>query len=365
MTLKIKIQNSWEIDLVRHVQHPYDAKRYYDSIVVARVFSGAQPMHLQGPLEIHFVDNHFSNIDNLNYQQLHNTLSKFFNPVVFLSDNPYDQILAPDYFKFQVDSELLNYSTKFITDSVKQCHPFEFHNDMMMFGLHILRPDVHRLAILVQLDRENLLPITDCRLGFDRAPLMADERWRSSGIDLCCKMMQISHLEVLDLIDRMPKSDRSFLNKGQDIRSSTAHQMDLEKNNLNKNFLVEIVCQSSVGNNVSVDNEKICRCIITGQPFILLGNNHAYQNMRKFGIRTYDSIWNEDWDELEFEQLQTKITKIGAVCKQLAQDYTVEELFLKTKEIRDHNYNVVQNNVIQGHIDKEFITKVFGLPINQ
>jgi hypothetical protein len=38
-----------------------------------------------------------------------------------------------------------------------------------------------------------------------------------------------------------------------------------------------------------------------------------------------------DWDELDFDQLQTKIIKIGSVCRQLAQDYTVEELFLKTK----------------------------------
>jgi hypothetical protein len=293
MTLKINIQNSWEIDLIRHVQYPYDSKRYYDAIVLARVFSEAQPMHLQGPLEIHFIDNHFSNIDNLNYQQLHNTLSKFFNPVVFLSDNPYDQNLAPDYFKFQFDSELRGHSKKFLADSLKQCHPFEFHSDMMMFGLHILRPDVHRLGILVQFARESLLPITDCRLGFDRAPLMADERWRSSGIDLCCKMMQISHLEVLDLIDHLPKSDRSFLNKGQDIRSGAFHHKDLEKSNLNKNFLIEIICQSSAVNNVSIQNEKIERCLVTGQPFILLGNKHAYQNLKQVGFRTYDSIWNE------------------------------------------------------------------------
>jgi hypothetical protein len=360
MTLKIKIQNSWEIDLVRHVQHPYDAKRYYDSIVLARVFAEAQSTHLQGPLEIHFIDNHFSNIDNLNYQQLHNTLSKFFSPVVFFSDNPYDQVLAPDYFEFQVESELLDHSRKFMADSLKQCHPFEFHNNMMMFGLHILRPDVHRLGILVQLARENLLSMTDCRLGFNRAPLMADECWRSSGIDLCCKMMQISHLEVLDLIDRLPKSDRSFLNKGQDIRSNAAPQMDLEKYNLNKNFLIEIICQSSVGNNVLISDEKIKRCLVTGQPFILLSNKHAYRHLKKYGFRTYDSIWNEDWDELEFEQLQTKIAKIGSVCKQLAQNYTVEELFLKTKEIRDHNYNFVQE-----HFDEQFITKVFGFPIKQ
>jgi hypothetical protein len=360
MTLKINIHNSWEIDLVRHVQHPYDAKRYYDAIVLARVFSQAQPMHLQGPLEIHFVDNHFSNIDNLNYQQLHNTLSKFFNPVVFLSDNVYDQILAPDYFKFQVDSGLLGQTRRFMADSLKQCHPFEFHSDMMMFGLHILRPDVHRLGILVQLARENLLPITDCRLGFDRASIMADERWRSSGIDLCCKMMQISHLEVLDLIDRLPKSNRSFLNKGQDIQTDTAHQMDVEKNKLNKNFLIEIICQSSAVNNVLISDEKIKRCILTGQPFILLSNKHAYQHLRKAGFRTYDSIWNEDWDDLDFNQLPTKITKIGSVCRQLAQDYTVEELFLKTKEIQDYNYNFAREQLSNG---VELITKVFGLPI--
>jgi hypothetical protein len=189
---------------------------------------------------------------------------------------------------------------------------------------------------------------------------MADERWRASGIDLCCKMMQISHLEVLDLIDRLPKSNRSFLNKGQDIRADLTHQMDLEKNNLNKNFLIEIVCQSSVGNNVLISDEKIKRCIMTGQPFILLSNKHAYQNLRKGGFRTYDSIWNEDWDELDFDQLPTKITKIGSVCRQLAQNYTVEELFLKTKEIRDYNYNFGQDQHNKG---VELITKVFGLPV--
>jgi len=357
MTLQIKIQNSWEIDLVRHVQHPHDSKHYYDAIVLARVFSQAQPTHLQGPLEIHFIDNHFSNVDNLNYQQLHNTLSKFFNPVVFLSDNPYDQILAPSYFNYQEDPSGAEHLTNYELAFMKQCEPFEWHRAMIMFGLYVLRPDVHRLGILVQFARENLFSMTDCRIGFDRAPLMADERWRSSGIDLCCKMMQISHLEVLDLIDRLPKSDRSFLNKGQDIQFGASHQMDLEKNNLNKNFLVEIICQSSVADNVLGHNEKISRCLMTGQPFILLANKHAYQNLRKFGFRTYDSIWNEDWDELEFEQLETKITKIGSVCKQLAQDYTVEELFLKTKEIRDHNYNFVQE-----HFDEQLITRVFGFP---
>jgi hypothetical protein len=325
--------------------------------VVARVFSEAQPMHLQGPLEVYFVDNQFSNIDNLNYQQLHNTLSKFFNPVVFLSDNPYDQILAPSYFNYQEDPTGTDHLDKYELDSIKQCDPFEWHNDMMMFGLHTLRPDVHRLAILVQFARENLFSMTDCRIGVERWEFGADEFWRRSGIDLCCKMMNISHLDMLDLIDRLPRSDRLFRKKSQELQSMKSATLDIEKNNLNKNFLIEIICQSSVADNVFVFNEKISRCLLTGQPFILLANKHAYQNLRKCGFRTYDSIWDEDWDELESEQLQTKIIKIASMCKQLAQNYTVEELFLKTKEIGDHNYNFFQE-----HVGESSITRVFGFP---
>jgi hypothetical protein len=356
MTLTVNIENSWRIDLLRHIQHPHDSKIYYNAIVLARVFSQAKPTQLNGPLEIHFRDNHFSNVDSLNYIELHKSLSKFFNPVTFLSDNPYDILLAPDYFKFKDDIELASASEKFNVELIEANQPLMWHDNMKMFGLHIKRPDVHRLGMMIQFNRNGLFNHTDCRLGFSSAPLMADEYWRSSGIDLCCKMMQESHLDVLQLIDSLPKSDRSFLTKGADIQSGRAEQYDREKNILNKNFVVEIICQSSFANNVFNTTEKINRCLAMGQPFIILGNKHIYKHLRTMGVKTFNSIWNETWDDLDATELHTKITKIGAVCNELATKYSAKELFLATQKIRDHNYNYTKE-----HSRMHCIKEIFNL----
>jgi hypothetical protein len=151
----------------------------------------------------------------------------------------------------------------------------------------------------------------------------------------------------------LPKSDRSFLTKGSDIRSGKVNQLDREKNILNKNFLVEIICQSSFSDNVFNTTEKINRCLATGQPFIILGNKHIYKHLQTLGLRTFNSIWDESWDDFDSTELLSKIVKIGAVCNELAVKYSTKELFLKTQEIRDHNYNFIKKHASYINVMKD------------
>jgi hypothetical protein len=345
MTLKVTFLSSREIELIRHLQHVHDAKDYYNALVLKKVFDKATFAHFYQPLELHFEDNHFSNVDILNYKALHKTLSKFFNPVKFTSDNKYDEILDPEYFTYCISDYTFQSVNQFWQATVNNNQTLTYHDSMKMFGLHTLRPDVHRLAALVAFEKQDLWPHTDCKIGFSGNYLMADETWRSSGLDLCAKTMQISHMDILALLDKLPKSSRFFRNKGQEIQSQQMTILDVEKNSLNANFLIEIICDSSHSDHTFGCSEKFIRCLLLKQPFIIVGRQHTYRTFHRGGIRTFDHLWPETWDNFNSTELQLKVSSVAQTCRHIVDTYTVKDLYEMTRDTVEHNYDMIKDSL--------------------
>lgn len=351
------------INQIRSFAYPSEVKQYYHDRVVSEVFKKASLEDFQKPLQINFVDNHHSNVDYLNYKELHQLLSGYFSSVKFCSDNIIDSVLDSTYFEFLMDNGYIQDEKKYLNSLPET---ISWHDDKKMFGLYLSRPDVHRFCILIEFYKRGLLECTECMLGFNKSDLMADEHWRDSGIDLACKIMGVSHEYLFNIIERLGKHGRDYKIRGDEVSSvdgvKSTFDIDYNKKSwLNNNFVIEVICQSSATDNTFMLSEKIEKLLILGQPFIIVGAKYTYKNLQNFNIKTYSEFWDESWDELPYTRLKEKIENIAMTCEFIAKTYTPEEIFNKTKLIGEHNnkthtntiktYNTTQHHEMMMNID--------------
>jgi hypothetical protein len=65
-------------------------------------------------------------------------------------------------------------------------------------------------------------------------------------------------------------------------------------------FNVELICESYTLGNAFFPTEKTVRPIVGNKPFIVYGPKNYLNNLREQeGFQTFNSIWNEDYDQLE------------------------------------------------------------------
>ena len=96
--------------------------------------------------------------------------------------------------------------------------------------------------------------------------------------------------------------------------------------------------------------EKTIKSLITGQPFVVVSTPYFLQNLRLLGFKTYDTIWNEEYDTVL--TYQERIVKIQELMNNLINiDWSVKKTELM--QIQQHNQQVFNNMV---HIaNQEFI----------
>jgi len=85
--------------------------------------------------------------------------------------------------------------------------------------------------------------------------------------------------------------------------------------------------------------EKIFKPIVMYQPFIIFSGKHSLQYLKKYGFKTFDSCWDESYDEEENTSKRfTKITKVITDIINLdAKEYA--KLIAKTTKITHYNKN--------------------------
>lgn len=62
--------------------------------------------------------------------------------------------------------------------------------------------------------------------------------------------------------------------------------------------------------------EKTIKPLITGMPFVLAGTAYFLKNLRELGFVTYNSLWDESYDEIE--DFETRMTAVAQLCNSLA-----------------------------------------------
>ena len=96
--------------------------------------------------------------------------------------------------------------------------------------------------------------------------------------------------------------------------------------------------------------EKTIKCLITGQPFIIVSTPYFLHHLKQLGFQTYDTIWNEDYDTvLNYSE---RIVKIQELVNNLVDIDWIDKKS-KLVQIQQHNQRTFNN---LAHIaNKEFI----------
>ena len=120
------------------------------------------------------------------------------------------------------------------------------------------------------------------------------------------------------------------------------------------NICVETLYYSVINNNSCFDDilhitEKTMRNIMLKIPFVLVGNRYTLARMRSFGFKTFNSIIDESYDEMDDSIRYIKSIESG---KQLLSVWDSDEV----QYILDYNWNILTSkNHINTLFDSLFI----------
>jgi len=94
-------------------------------------------------------------------------------------------------------------------------------------------------------------------------------------------------------------------------------------------------------------SEKLSLAILSKIPFVVLGDRHYLQHLKKLGFKTFDKFWSEDYDHKnEDDRIGVLATTINDIinffhCK--ADEYNNTIYSKEMQEILEHNYNHYKN----------------------
>jgi len=101
---------------------------------------------------------------------------------------------------------------------------------------------------------------------------------------------------------------------------------------------------AETGNGGCNDNffitEKTIKSLISGMPFVVFSTHRFLENLRKLGFKTFDSIWDENYDCIEDNE--ERATAIVNLCDSLC-NYDWGDIKQKLQEITIHNRLMFMN----------------------
>jgi hypothetical protein len=98
--------------------------------------------------------------------------------------------------------------------------------------------------------------------------------------------------------------------------------------------------------------EKIFKPIVARQPFVLLGCAGNLKYLRKYGFKTFDAFWNEEYDTIQdpLERMQAVVRLINQICSLSTKE--LERMLRDMNEVLEYNY--------QWFYSKKFIDLVWN-----
>ena len=88
--------------------------------------------------------------------------------------------------------------------------------------------------------------------------------------------------------------------------------------------------------------EKTFKPIVMQQPFILVGSRHGLAYIREYGFKTFDSIWDESYDDLPDHERMAAIADLCADISSWNQTQLLEAHY-KAQSIVEHNFRWFYN----------------------
>jgi hypothetical protein len=98
----------------------------------------------------------------------------------------------------------------------------------------------------------------------------------------------------------IPSLDKQIVQNYFTLPELSPAQMTTSLLNHYPRFNVELICESYTLGDAFFPTEKTVRPIVGNKPFIVYGPKNYLNNLREQeGFQTFNSIWNEDYDQLE------------------------------------------------------------------
>jgi hypothetical protein len=200
------------------------------------------------------------------------------------------------------------------------------------FGLFIGRNTVARNVIMYEsyqqwhndflFSRFSDSPVGDWNTAFE--PL---DQWLSLN----------QHSQIKDWYDNCPVTSldqAKFRDQFQDDKNTNASLLD----HYHK-FDVELVAETMTMGTTFFPTEKTVRPIMAMKPFVVYGPKNYLKNLKKLGFKTFDSVWDEAYDNYSGPE---RWQKIKPVIQNIIDNPIIVN---KCQSIIDHNKKILTKKV--------------------
>lgn len=152
---------------------------------------------------------------------------------------------------------------------------------------------------------------------------------------------------------------RSITSPERDASNPSTYTLfDQHTQHLIKNSSISIITESHPYQSMTdfMPTEKIIRTIAAQRPFVVLGTHHYLKHLRDMGYKTFDSLWNEDYDREP--NMWKRIDMIADTVKHI-NTMDLNSIAEQIQSITQHNLNMLQTRTtldrVHTTIDPELV----------
>lgn len=124
---------------------------------------------------------------------------------------------------------------------------------------------------------------------------------------LCMNRIDKEHRRAVYEVLKDKPGNSSYQQMGKELKYKGFSYLEYDKHydnlsnlfTLKKNFntsLFSIVTESQYFERYGIVSEKTMNAIVAGHPFIVIGHQHILEDIRAYGFKTYDHIFDEGYD---------------------------------------------------------------------
>lgn len=211
------------------------------------------------------------------------------------------------------------------------------------FGLFIGRSNWQRLGLAAHL-MQHYRDQTLIRFHYDNKD---DFHQSNFGLEQLIQKNWDKRHEVMAVLDLLPMVQEK---ENYPILWNT-RAFDLHKQYLQ--ILVDIVCETYFTGRTFFITEKTLRNFVFKRPFIIQGPKHFLTNLKKLGFQTFDTWWDEGYDQdADDARLQSICNNIDWIGQQT--DSTLIQWHNEMQPVLEHNFDTFLNLT-----NKQILTTTF------
>tara|TARA_R110002153_G_C13137773_1_gene480598 strand:+ start:195 stop:791 length:597 start_codon:yes stop_codon:yes gene_type:complete len=155
-------------------------------------------------------------------------------------------------------------------------------------------------------------------------------------------------LQALPL--HLDPSDSEKNNNGGFINFTEAYELAPKYNQV----FCDVVCETVHNGKTFAFTEKIARCWMTKTPFLVFGPKNYLANLKRLGIKTFETFWNEQYDRHE------NVNRISMIQQQINHIHSMDTTRLQEIYHSSEMQSILENNYkVFKELDREKIQDCF------